>query len=152
MKFLATVLVLAFVSLNTFASGKTPPGSDGYGTPQCRAYDAGSTEEHAPHPSCDSCLAAHGNCNMRCFSYDYTCTSTLHKQEAHVIIDPKTKQPREELRDVAIPYTSVAQTIDIARQQALQQCQWSNGFGANCSYATCNENSHQTSSQACVRH
>ncbi len=150
MKFLATALLLTFVSLNTFASGKTPPRSDGYGTPQCRAYDHGKKEEHSPHASCEACTSAHGDCDMKCFNYDYTCTSKARIMSAHLIIDPVTKQPREERTETEVSYSATGQTEGEARDRAMQQCLWSNGYSA-CSLSTCNENSHQSSNQACQR-
>jgi hypothetical protein len=149
MKFLAMLLLVAFTSVNSFASGKSAPRSDGYGSPQCRAYDHGKHEEHSPHPTCESCLSSgHGDCDMKCFSYDYTCTSKAKIVTSKLIIDPTTKQPREQREEKEVTYSATGNTEGEARDRAMQQCLWSNGYSA-CSLSSCNENSHEYSSQSC---
>lgn len=150
MNFLATVLVMAFMSLNVLASGKSAPRSDGYGTPQCRAYDSGKTEEHSPHATCDACLSSHGRCDMKCFTYDYSCTAKAKQITARLVIDPVTKQQREEKQETEVSYQANGRTEGEARDRAMQQCLWSNGWSA-CSLSSCNESSHQSSSQSCAK-
>jgi hypothetical protein len=148
MKFLSTVLLMAFFSINVLASGKSAPRSDGYGTPQCRAYDQGKKEEHSPHATCEACVSAHGGCDMKCFSYDYTCTAKAKVISAKLILDPVTNQPREERQESEVSYTATGRTEGEARDRVMQQCLWSNNYSA-CSFSSCGENSHENSSQAC---
>lgn len=152
MKLLTTILALTFVGMNAMASGKTPPRSDGNGTPQCRAYDAGSTEEHSPHPSCESCLSAgHGSCDMKCYSYDYTCTAKSRQIVIDEVIDPVTKQPQQVQKEIEVTFSATAPTEWMARDSAMRQCYWSqhSSFGPPCEVSSCSENSHQSSSSSC---
>ena len=68
------IAVLLFGSSLAFGMGDTPPTSHGEGGLRCAAYDDGD-EEHGNHPTCDSCLSKHGNCELRCYQLDYTCSS-----------------------------------------------------------------------------
>lgn len=146
----AGLIIFSFlISMVAFGSGKTPPSSDGRGTPQCRAYDGGSTEEHAPHYSCDDCLSAHSNCEMRCFSYDYTCRAEGSIERLVEVVDPVTKRVVLERRIERQTFSETSHTEYQARERALRECYFSGAM--NCSMSTCNENSSISSRQSCRR-
>lgn len=148
MKLTISFLFSILMSMTVFGSGKTPPSSDGYGTPRCAAYDAGGTEEHGDHFSCDECLRSHPNCEMKCFSYDYSCqvSGTIDRSERR--IDPRTGQ--ETWVRVSQPFSSTVRgrTRYEANDRAYYECRMAGAMNCNVS---CSENAYETQRRSCMR-
>lgn len=122
------------LSISSFASGKNPPSSGGYGGLRCAAYDAGKDEEHGPHSSCSSCLSKHGNCEERCFTYTFSCRSEGYRINYN---------GREEL---ITSYGDGYSEMD-ARHRAEEKCYYDRL--SRCRVVSCNETAHEDSSRSC---
>lgn len=138
MKMAFLILCLQLVSVSSFAGGAGAPSSPS-GNIQCRAYDVGE-EEHNPHYSCGECLSQHGNCDMRCYDYDSTCT---YKGQRATRDDKGNITYRDEQN------SATDRNEYRAREIANYRCMAS-GL-VNCQFNGCSQNSHEISSNQCQR-
>lgn len=130
MKFLKVILSLSlFASALALASGPSTPVSDGRGGIRCAAYDV-KNEEHGNHGSCNSCLKDHPNCEMKCYSYDYTC---------------KAKGTDE--RGQSVTFEASGSTEIDARERAIDRCYYSGA--KNCAKESCSEDARLDERRRC---
>ena len=140
MKTILGLLVMSLMMVtNAYPFGAAPPSPSGGGFAgeiQCRAYDTG-WEEHGSHASCTECLAAHDNCDTKCYSFSYTCTASGTEVTGP---NGETKQTTVE----AIDRDEVR-----ARGQALNHC-YELGL-RNCSVQSCLSDSNLLSVVRCPK-
>lgn len=176
MKNITILTTIIFAGILSFASGKNPPSSDGYGTPRCAAYDSGSTEEHGSHSTCESCLAGHDNCDMKCYSYTYECTASTDVEVTEIIRDPKTGETQEVTSMKERTFRGSGRTEREAQDRALSECEYQSDrytggfvgtitnaprrgprdggrrpYYSRCDIKTCDERANETSTRRCVR-
>lgn len=139
MKNILLALGIQVFAMYAFAGGAGAPSSPS-GEVQCRAYDTGTEEHSGAHFSCGECLSVHGDCDMRCYSYDTTCTAKGQRQNRDANGNITWQDERT---------TAKEQNEYRARDMANYQCA-SQGL-INCQIESCNQSSNQIQSSRCQR-
>ncbi|HLE12030.1 MAG: hypothetical protein A2504_06025 [Bdellovibrionales bacterium RIFOXYD12_FULL_39_22] len=143
MKNFLLVLAMLLISNLSFAiSGPSTPSGDGDGRPECRTYDVG-WEEHGYHYTCGECLAEHGKCVEKCFTYTYTCTAS---GEARNIYRDTNGNQSEQVR--ILTFEAEGRSEMFARRTALDYCYHQ---AVNCQITNCNESSHLDRQRSCQK-
>ena len=131
MRILVLLVMSLLVAELSFAGGNAPPSGNGRGAERCLAYDTG-WDENGGDATCSACLQDHGNCEMRCYEYEYTCTYEGTSSEG--VVNTYTVTRRRQRR---------------ADNKAQQFCY--DAGNVTCAYKGCDENSMLTSTNMCTR-
>ncbi|MBV2167903.1 MAG: hypothetical protein KUL82_04265 [Bdellovibrio sp.] len=141
MKHLASIIVITFFALNSFAGGlgdwirpdRPAPYPGGGGRPNvtCSYSDDGWEEHWRGHNSCQECLSKHGNCNETCNATFTVCQAEGTDYRGYKM----TLEGRGNYRYEA-------------ERQAMDLCQRSYRYG-NCRITNCNDRSERVSQRRC---
>ncbi|QDK36688.1 hypothetical protein [Bdellovibrio sp. NC01] len=141
MKHIASILLIALFSVNTFAGGlgdwikpgRPNPYEPNPGRPNitCSARDNGWEEHWGGHRDCRECVAKHGNCTETCSASYFTCQAEGVDYRGYKM----TLEGRAPSR-----YETERQVMDLCQRQYRYQ---------NCRIISCNENSETVSRRSC---
>jgi hypothetical protein len=139
MKTILLALGIQVFAIYAIAGGAGAPVSRS-GEVQCRAYDAGTEEHSSAHFSCGECLSIHGDCDMRCYSYETSCTAKGQRQNHDANGNVVLQDERS---------SSVERNEYRARDMAIYQC--INQGLINCQIESCNQSSSMIQNTRCQR-
>jgi hypothetical protein len=138
----SVLLTITFlVASPVFAfSGKLPPANDHSGNEQCRFYDAGSTEEHAPHISALECESKHnGKCDMRCYVYESRC----EVKGTNIRIEKQSDGSERRIEETK-NYSATERDENEAREVARYNCEHDFPRNESCLIQSCSDIANRT--------